>query len=236
MACGPDWLGVTDFEPLRGAPSGASPVGCHSHATLIMSQKVTKRQRGLHVHEEAEILQESATAGDSRSPYRRDNHIGDDVDEDARLSVEQIEKRATPKALWIAKTVLRREATVLCPHCLDVDDEPVPISDPCEHVPREIVIPREGGKNICVELAVIPKAHRYCERCGTVSFGGPLADRGFEEFRAVLDELCESARFVNYPENRLEKERSDALAAKGREEGPHDVTIVREFVANLTSA
>ncbi|WP_373189967.1 hypothetical protein [Halolamina sp.] len=201
-----------------------------------MSQKVTQRQRGLHVHEEANILQESATAGNSRSPYRRDNHLGADVDEDKRLSVEQIEKRATPKALWIAKTVLRREATVLCPHCLDVDDEAVPISEPCEYVPREIVIPREGGKNICVELAVLPKAHRYCERCGTVSFGGPLADREFEEFRAVLEELCDSTRFVNYPATRLENELSDALAKKGREEGPHDVTIVRSFVDNLLTA
>ncbi len=202
-----------------------------------MSQKVTQRQRGLHVHEEAELLKASAHANESSaSPYRRDNHLGADVDEDKRLSVEQIEKRATPKALWIAKTVLRREATVLCPHCLDVDEKAVPISEPTEYVPREIVIPREGGKNITVELAVLPKAHRYCERCGTVSFGGPLADREFEEFRAVLEELCQSAKFADFPENRLKKEMSDALAAKGREDGPHDVTIVRGFVDSLLIA
>ncbi|AEN06032.1 hypothetical protein [Halolamina sp.] len=140
------------------------------------------------------------------------------------------------KALWIAKTVLRRGATVRCPHCLDVDDEAVPISEPCEYVPREIVIPREGGKTICVELAVLPKAHRYCERCGTVNFGSPLADREFEAFQAVLEELCDSARFVDYPQRRLQKERSDALAKNGREEGPHDVTIVRSFVDSLITS
>ncbi len=151
-----------------------------------MSQQVIQRQRGLHVHEEADFLEASPHADqDSPSPYRRDEHFGADVDEDKRLSVEQIEKRATPKALWIAKTVLRREATVLCPHCLDVDDAAVQISEPTEYVPREIVIPREGGKNIIVELAVLPKAHRHCDRCGTVSFGGPLADREFEEETGV---------------------------------------------------
>ncbi len=52
----------------------------------------------------------------------------------------------------------------------------------------------------------------------------------------MLDELAKSAKFVDYPENRLLKERSDALAAKGREDGPHDVTIIREFVGNLQTA
>jgi len=199
-----------------------------------MSQQVTQRQRELHVHQETPVLQASDHATEeSPSPYRHDNHFGAKTDVDPTISASQVEKRSTPKALWIAKTVLRREATVLCPHCLDVDDEAVPISEPTEYVPREIVIPREGGKNIIVELAVLPKAHRYCERCGTVSFGGPLADREFEKFRAVLEELCESAKFVDYPENRLQKELSDALAKKGREEGPHDVTIVRSFVDNL---
>ncbi|WP_373189974.1 hypothetical protein [Halolamina sp.] len=57
-----------------------------------------------------------------------------------------------------------------------------------------------------------------------------------EEFLAGLEELCDSARFVNYPAWRLQNELSDALAKKGREEGPHDVTIVRSFVDNLLTA
>jgi len=201
--------------------------------------RVTQKQRELHVHDEQDFLSASAHAADvSASPYRRDDHWGADLSDgdDAAATLTQIERAKTPKELWIAKTVLRREATVLCPHCLEEEDKAVPLSDPEEYVPREVVIPRDGGKNIVVELAVLPKAHRYCERCGSVSFGGPLADRGFEEFRAVLDELVESAKFVDYPENRLLKERSDALAAKGREDGPHDVTIVREFVGNLQTA
>ncbi len=196
--------------------------------------RVTQKQRELHVHDEQDFLSASAHAGEA-SPYRHDDHWGEGVD-DTPEDLSRIERAKTPKELWIAKTVLRREATVLCPHCLEEQDEAVPLSDPEEHVPREVVIPREGGKNIIVELAVLPKAHRYCERCGSVSFGGPLADRGFEEFRAVLDELVESAKFVDYPESRLMKERSDALASKGREDGPHDVTIVREFVGNLQTA
>ncbi len=186
------------------------------------------------IDDEQDFLEASAHAGGA-SPYRHDDHWGADVDDDVE-DLARIERAKTPKELWIAKTVLRREATVLCPHCLENHGEAVPLSEPEEHVPREIVIPREGGKNIIVELAVLPKAHRYCEACGSVSFGGPLADRDFEEFRAILDELVESAKFVNYPESRLMNERSDALAAKGREDGPHDVTIVREFVANLVSA
>lgn len=199
--------------------------------------RVTQQQRELHVHDEQDFLAASAHAGDA-SPYRRDDHWGTDlaVDDDAATTLTKIERAKTPKELWIAKTVLRREATVLCPHCLEERDDAVPLSEPEEHVPREIVIPREAGKNIVVELAVLPKAHRYCEDCGSVSFGGPLADRTFEEFRNVLDELVESAKFTNYPESRLMKERSDALAAKGREDGAHDVTIVREFVGNLATA
>lgn len=45
-------------------------------------------------------------------------------------------------------------------------------------------------------------------------FWRPFADRESEAFRAVLDELVESAGFVDYPKNQLMKERSDALAAK----------------------
>jgi hypothetical protein len=196
--------------------------------------RVTQKQRELHVHDEQDFLSASARAGEA-SPYRHDDHWGDDADE-IPVDLNRIERAKTPKELWIAKTVLRREATVLCPHCLEEREDAVPLSEPEEHVPREIVIPREGGKDIVVELAVLPKAHRYCEDCGSVSFGGPLADRTFEEFRDVLDELVESAKFTDYPESRLMKERSDALAAKGREDGPHDVTIVREFVANLATA
>ncbi len=200
--------------------------------------RVTQKQRELHVHDEQDFLEASANADEaSASPYRRDDHWGADLSDgdEPAATLTQIERAKTPKELWIAKTVLRREATVLCPHCLQ-EDEAAPLSKPEEHVPREIVIPREGGKNIIVELAVLPKAHRYCERCGSVSFGGPLAERDFEEFRTVLDELVESAKFVDYPEARLRKERSDALAAKGREDGPRDVTIIREFVANLQTA
>jgi hypothetical protein len=54
--------------------------------------RVWSSRRGRFVHEEAEILQESATVVNSRSPYRRENYLGADVDEDKRLSVEQIEK------------------------------------------------------------------------------------------------------------------------------------------------
>lgn len=197
--------------------------------------RVTQHQRELQVHE-GDTLEASPLAGEkSTSPYRRDDHWGSNADS-PQLDLAEIEKRGTPKAMWVAKTVLRREATVLCPHCLHHNDVANPISDPEEYVPREVVIERDGGKNIVLELAVLPKAHRYCEECGSVSFGGPLADRDLEEFRAILDELCDSARFVDYPESRLKKERSDALAAKGRESGPHDVRIVTEFVDNLLEA
>jgi len=195
---------------------------------------IEQQQRELHIHGEQETVTASAHAGES-SPYRHDDWFGA-LEADSQLTTEQVEKRGTSKALWIAKTVLRREATVLCPHCLEQHDRAIPLSEPDEYVPREVVIPRKGGKDIIVELAVLPKAHRYCEDCGSVSFGGPLADRGFEEFRAVLEELCESAKFVDFPESRLQKELSDSLAKKGREEGPHDVTIVRSFVENLLNA
>ncbi len=195
---------------------------------------VQQQQRELHVHGEQAVLSPSAHAGES-SPYRHDDWFGDPEPNPER-SLNESKKRATPKSLWIAKTVLRREATVLCPHCLEQRGSAIPLSDPEEHVPREVVIPREGGKNIVVELAVLPKAHRSCEECGSVSFGGPLADREFNAFKDVLDELANSAKFVDYPENRLQKARSDALAAKGREGGPHDVQIVESFVEELTSA
>jgi len=195
---------------------------------------VEQQQRELHVHGEQEVVTPSVHA-DGASPYRHDDWFGDS-EVNSRLSVAELEKRATPKTLWIAKTVLRREATVLCPHCLDQHDRATPLSDPDEHVPREIVIPRDGGKNIVVELAVLPKAHRYCEECGSVSFGGPLADREFEAFRQILDELTNSAKFVDYPAAQLQKARSDALAAKGREDGPHDVQIVESFIEQLASA
>jgi len=195
---------------------------------------VEQQQRELHVHGEQAILAPSTHANES-SPYRHDDWFGD-PEADSEFSVAEIEKRATPKTLWIAKTVLRREATVLCPHCLEQHDTATALSDPDEHVPREIVIPRDGGKNIVVELAVLPKGHRYCEECGSVSFGGPLADRGFAAFKEILDELATSTQFVDYPEAQLQKARSDALAAKGRDDGPHDVQIVESFVEKLTTA
>ncbi|WP_373190265.1 hypothetical protein [Halolamina sp.] len=52
----------------------------------LVESKGSIRSRG------GEILQESATVVNSRSPYRRENYLGADVDEDKRLSVEQIEK------------------------------------------------------------------------------------------------------------------------------------------------
>jgi len=194
---------------------------------------VEQQQRELHVHGEQTIMTASAHANES-SPYRHDDWFGEPAIE-SQPAAEGVKKRATPKPLWIAKTVLRREATVLCPHCLEQQDRATPLSEPDEHVPREIVIPREGGKDIIVELAVLPKAHRHCEACGSVSFGGPLADREFEEFKAILDELANSAKFVDYPEARLQKHRSDALAKKGRDDGPHDVQIVESFVGELIS-
>jgi len=194
-------------------------------------------QHGRHQHEETDSLQASTRADpDSRSPYRRDNHLGVDDDEDTESPTEPIAKRATPKALWIAKTIMRREATVLC-HTVSTRTTK---RSPSRSRPSTSLASwsshARAGKTIVVELAVLPMAHRYCERCGTMSVGGPLADRAFDELRELLEELCASARFVDYPENRLRKELSDALAKKGREDGPHDVTIVKGFVDNLLTA
>lgn len=177
------------------------------------------------------------SASSSSDSYPRSDWWGesgpDDVDEDARLSIEQIEKRGTPKPKWVAKTILRRNATVLCPHCLHDRDQAVAISEPTEHVPRTLVIERDGGKNVIVELAVVPKAHRWCGECGSVSFGGPLADRTVDEFREVLDEVLASASLTDFAPSTVEQARSDALASKGREDGPHDVAIMESFVSDL---
>jgi len=80
--------------------------------------RVTQQQRELHVHDEQDFLAASAHAGDT-SPYRRDDHWGADlaVDDETATTLTKIERAKTPEELWIAKTVLRREATVLCPHC-----------------------------------------------------------------------------------------------------------------------
>lgn len=195
--------------------------------------ELQQRQRDLQVQTDERGVPTSASAGDT-SPYRRDPWWG--RGDDVELDLETLEKRGTPKALHVAKTVLRREATVLCPHCLHDRDRAVEISDPQEHVPRTVVLERDGGKNVVVELAVLPKAHRWCPDCGSISFGGPLADRTQEEFKAIIDEVTGSVEFTDFPASRLEKARSDALAKKGREEGPHDVRIMREFVEELLEA
>jgi len=164
----------------------------------------------------------------------RENFWGkDEENEDER--VIHVERPGTSKEEWVAKTILRRGADILCHRCLDEDDRPVVISEPHEHVPRTIVIEQADGSPLIVELAILPKRQRHCDECGTVARGGPIADRTAEAFREILDEVCASAEVADYPPSALRKARSDALAAKGRGE-KHDVTILRDFVRDVLDA
>ncbi|AUV84686.1 hypothetical protein C2R22_24470 (plasmid) [Salinigranum rubrum] len=184
-------------------------------------------------------LEPSAHATDeSTSPYRHDDWFGDnDITDDREPEAfdRSVLHTGTTKEEWVAMTILRRNATVLCPHCLANDDQSIEISDPNEHVPRIIIVESPHGTDIMVELAVLPKSHRACPRCGSVTFGGPLADRTFEAFKHILDEVVASAKIADYPPSKLRQARSDALAQKGRDDGPHDVTIMADFVRDLAS-
>lgn len=186
----------------------------------------------------ADRLEPSANATDeSPSPYRHDDWFGDNgVDPgDGDALDKTVLHTGTTKEEWVAMTILRRNATVLCPHCLAEDDCQVEISDPSEHVPRIVIVESPHGTDIMIELAVLPKSHRACPRCGSVTFGGPLADRTFEGFKRVLDEVVASAKIADYPPSKLRKARSDALSEKGRDGGPHDVNIMSQFIRDLTS-
>lgn len=189
---------------------------------------------------------EATASSSDNSEYRRDNwwgnnSTGSDTEVDVEESTVEDEQRdvrewgmhhrfseAVTKEEYVAKSILRHGADVLCPRCLHVDDRAVVISDPEHYVPRVVQWPIGDGELMSVELAVLPDRRRHCESCGYVTFGGPLADRTTAEFRDVLDSVGDA---VDVPPDTFEKARSDALADKGR--GKHDVTIMQRFVRQL---
>lgn len=154
----------------------------------------------------------------------------DETETESEVPVGHDEKPGTSKDEFIAKTILREDADILCPDCLEDRDTPVVISEPRHHVPRTVVIPNPDGKNQILELAVLPKQRRHCPDCGGIFFGGIIADRPTAEFRALIDEVA--ASISEFPPSKLRQARSNALAAKGRGR-MHDVTIMRRFVRDL---
>lgn len=196
------------------------------------------REHAVQVHRTDTHLEPSTNSTDeSSSPYRRDNWYGDTSTSEAEpaMADASVLHTGTTKEEWVAMTILRRNATVLCPYCLAEEGGPeVELSNPTEHVPRVIIVESPHGPDIMVELAIMPKRHRVCPRCGAETFGGPLARRSFEEFRTILDEVVASAKIAEYPPSQLRKARSDALAAKGRGDD-HDVEIMSQFIRQLTT-
>lgn len=197
---------------------------------------IESREPAVQVHRVDRLEPSAHSKDESNSPHRRDDWFGDNDLDDDDPADRTVLHSGTTKEEWVAMTILRRNATVLCPYCLAEDDGPqIELSDPSEHVPRIIIVESPHGADIMVELAIMPKRHRVCPRCGAETFGGPLADRSFEDFKRVLDEVVASAKIAEYPPSKLRKARSDALADKGRDGGPHDVTIMSQFIHDLTT-
>lgn len=159
----------------------------------------------------------------TESPYPRDDFWGHDADANSPdqpptntptiadlLERNQFECDGTEWAEYVGRTVLRdfAGAVFLCPECLHERGQGRVQTDPRHHVDK-----LHETEHRHLHLHVLRRRWRECTECGTLTFGGVLADRGQEAFAAVVEHIID---VLPVGPTQAEKLRSDALARKGR--------------------
>lgn len=162
----------------------------------------------------------------TESPYPRENYHGDLTGGDEQHDPDQsddnlptigelldrnaVECDGTEWCEYVGRTVLRdfQGAVFLCPECLYEQDRTREQTDPRHHVNK-----LHKTEHRHIHLHVLRRRWRECTTCGSLSFGGVLADRPKSEFAAVADHIVD---VLPVGPNQADKLRSDALARKGR--------------------
>lgn len=118
---------------------------------------------------------------------------------------------------WVAGSILRTHGnpTLYCPDCWP--EPKVPLSDPEHHLPHAECLrvwDDDAAEWVQEVIKHDHRRHRACPRCGTISFGGVLADRPTEEFLGVVDAVLDA---LDLPSSTRGSLREGAAARKADE-------------------
>lgn len=147
-----------------------------------------------------------------------------------------VELPGVNKDTFVAKTILLSYlgAVVYCPSCFHDRDQRVPLDDPSEYVPHSRVVEEvdrdaiAGVETFIKELYGDHRQHRVCPSCGTVSWGGILADRETGVFLEIVQwflSVCDT------PESRAEALVAEAHSRKSN--GWGDQSNLERVVSDL---